>query len=1379
MNGDASHFPDTLRRKRLRWLLKAGGILFVLAALATTMTVWLFNAESGLRVVLGVATHLSGGMLRAEGVEGTLRGPFSVSRLTLDLPEAKIEFSGLACDWQPSDLFSRKLAITRLRIEEVDVFLQESETPSEPLSLPESLRLPLDVNLAAMEIGRFRLIGHDPEPANTNAAPLFVLTDARLSLIADATRFHLQKLAVSAPQGRVEAEGELGTLAPHTLRVSGQFGGIVAGEELSVQIEGEGGLAEPVLRLWAQGQGVQGKVTLVTAPFEAMPVKTLELELDGVNPAAFAPDLPQAELQLRANLATGGADNAPVLLHGPVRIANSRPATLDADGLPVSALSMKASINAGLDELRFDEFVLEGGGGKLLGWLRWRKASENGDAQADATLPGGLGRIEANFEVEGVDPSRVDSRLPSRRVDARLEMDATEMRQQGRLSLSTGGMQVEGEGEILASAANAPVFVLNLNLHDFNPAAFFPASPPASIKLNAALTGTLTEKPTVAVHYTFGESRFNGKPLAGKGFLTWDGSRVRNADLEFDIAGNRLKLAGGWGEIHDLLTFELDAPRLGDIGLGLGGKLRGDGTVTGALEAPAGALKISAEKLNLPDVLEIASVTGNARIDVGDSGTLSLNLKASGVTAGDVRLSTATLTAEGRRDRHQIQAGVDGKFDKTPLTLKTALEGGLQGVRWQGRLAALESTGHWALRLRAPATMVLGFDPEEFSLLEAEFDITPAPVPARSSRSSRNADAADAPLKPGYLHIIETRWKDDSAVLRGKLTGLPATQIPVLGQGGRRNPLVLGADWDLQLGNSVEGQARIFRETGDFTVRGELSTRLGLERFEAYLIARQRKLTFALATHGTEFGELGVSLEVGIERFGKGWRLAPHAPLSGAARLNMPSIAWLGRLSRENIEIGGLLEGDVTLSGTPDTPRFQGQVKGNGLQFSLVDQGLLLAGGELEARFVHHDGRQRLRITKLEFESPNRVTPDDRRLPVRELTATPGRLSVTGNIAIGARDQTQAAQRGRLEFTAERLPLLQRPDRWLIVSGEGQVGLQEMALDVQAQLRVDAGYFAIDDMLPPSLGDDVVVRSNSNSNSEEENVPSAEDGEGIAISGNIAIDLGRALYLSAFGVDTRLMGSLNTELRPHEPPRTLGAIRTIGGTWRGYGQHLKIESGSTITFLGDSTNPALNITAMRRGPEVEAGVMITGDVRRPIVKLVSEPAVPEHEKLSWLILGRAPDSGGSDMALLLPAAQALFGGGMSDDVGSKLGFDTFTIGPGELNSSSRTAASRVVGSGFRINAGPKTESEVVTVGRRINNDLSLSFEQSLGGAESLVKLTYRFSRELSFVARGGTENALDMYYTYIMRSKEWREREKARQEERKRAREIELEAASP
>lgn len=1352
MNGKAPHSLSATCRKRLRRLSAGCAVLLVLAAIALA---WLFMTEAGLRALAGSASRFSGGALRVEGVKGALRGAFSAKRLSLDLPAARLEFSGLSCNWLPSALFSRKLVLTRIKIEEARVFLRKSETTrSKPFGFPENLRLPFDVDLAALEIGRVNFVAHG---VKADAVPVFVLLESRLSLAADARRFHLRRLVARLPQGRAEIEGELGVSIPYALRASGQ----IEGEAFSAHFEAEGSLAEPLLRLRAQGWGAQAQARLVAAPFESLPLKTLEFDIDRINPALFAPGLPSADIRARAKLASNAMSGG-MVLSGSARLDNRHPATLDAGGLPVSALSVEASLNAALDELRLDQLLLESGGGRLLGWLRWNsrdKASAGEAAQAvsGAVLPARFGQIVANIEAQGVNPARIDSRLPSRRVEGRLEMEADAARQQGRFSLQTSGMGITGEGEVVASAVGKPVFAMKLDLNDFDPAAFLPGSPPGSVKLRIGASGTLTEKPLVAAHYVFGESRFNGRSIAGRGLLTWDGARIRDASLGLDFAGNRLKLVGAWGGLRDRLALELDAPRLMAAGFGLQGQLRASGVVTGGLDAPAGTLNASAEKLRFPELLEVAGFAAEVRIDAGESGALDASLKASGLEAKGTRFAAAQLVARGRRNRHQIQIKADGTLGKHPLALDANLEGGLREHRWQGRIAALESAGRWPLRLRAPAALEAGLEPKEFSLLNAEFDLNFKPEASSGNAGRRRSAAAarNADIKPGHLHLIETRWQDGFSILRGKLSGLPATRIPGLEQSGRRSPLMLGADWDLRFGESIEGQARLFRESGDFSVRGELSARMGLERFEAYLFARQQKLTLALAAHGREAGELGLRVEAGIERAGRGWRLAPHTSLSGAAHLDMPSLAWLGRLSRENIEADGAIAADMSLSGTLDAPDLQGQIKGKGLQFSIIDQGLMLAGGQLEADFVHRGGQQSLRLAKLEFESPNRVTPGDKRLPVAQLTAAPGRLRITGEIGPGI--QMRDALRGHFEFAAERLPLLQRSDRWLIVSGEGRAGLQGLALDVQARVRADAGYIVVDDMPPPSLGEDVIVRSRN----EEAGAASAA-GEGIAISGKLSVELGRALYLSAFGADTRLMGELGVELRPFEPPRTVGVIRAVGGTWRGYGQHLKIERGA-ITFQGEASNPAINITAMRRGLEVEAGVMITGDARHPQVKLVSEPAVPEHEKLSWLILGRAPDAGSGDMALLLPAAQALFGstgGGLTEDIGSRLGFDTFSIGQGELNSMRRDQTSKVVGGGSRISAGPATESDVVTLGKRLTSDLSLSFEQSLGGAESLAKLTYRISRELSLVARGGTDNALDIYYTYVLRNKEWRKRQR-------------------
>jgi translocation and assembly module TamB len=146
--------------------------------------------------------------------------------------------------------------------------------------------------------------------------------------------------------------------------------------------------------------------------------------------------------------------------------------------------------------------------------------------------------------------------------------------------------------------------------------------------------------------------------------------------------------------------------------------------------------------------------------------------------------------------------------------------------------------------------------------------------------------------------------------------------------------------------------------------------------------------------------------------------------------------------------------------------------------------------------------------------------------------------------------------------------------------------------------------------------------------------------------------------------------------------------------------------------------------------------------------------VPDPDKLSWIVLGRGPTAGGgADLSLLLPAAQALLGGpggGMTDQLSRSLGFDEFGIGQSAAGVG-RVRTSRVVGRGTTVTGEGDLSGQVLTLGKRLGDDLSVSFEQSLSGAESLVLLTYRLTRRVSVIARGGSDNAADIYYTISFR----------------------------
>ncbi|HPR05151.1 MAG TPA: hypothetical protein PLI17_00775, partial [Denitromonas sp.] len=125
-----------------------------------------------------------------------------------------------------------------------------------------------------------------------------------------------------------------------------------------------------------------------------------------------------------------------------------------------------------------------------------------------------------------------------------------------------------------------------------------------------------------------------------------------------------------------------------------------------------------------------------------------------------------------------------------------------------------------------------------------------------------------------------------------------------------------------------------------------------------------------------------------------------------------------------------------------------------------------------------------------------------------------------------------------------------------------------------------------------------------------------------------------------------------------------------------------------------------------------------------------------------------------DLALLLPAAQALLGGpggGVTQELASGLGLDEISLGQGELNSVSRGATSSVVGGGSRIDSGATTSGRVLTLGKRLSATTTISFEQSLSGVAQIVKLTHQLTRSLSVVGRAGTDNAVDLQWSMSFR----------------------------
>ena len=1324
---------------RRRFFRIAGGLLLLVLLLvvaAALFATWLVRTESGLRFAADAVGRLSGGQLVVENASGRLAGPLRIDALRVVTPDLRLRIGSLALQWNAAALFDRHLDIASLAIDEITLARRPAHAPAlapaPAQGPPATLELPFSLSLRALQVGRVAVLDWPAEGGE--AAPAGAVK-FELSPAGDAPRPHgrhhrVEALAATLPFGQASLSGEMdGGAAPFALSASGALQGERAGRAYTLNLRADGDLVTPHLLVEAEGAGLAGSADIVAAPFEPVSLRRLRAALGDIDPSAFQPAAPKAALRVEADLTS--APGEAWVLSGPVTIENRAPGPIDRNALPVERIA--AQLRWTPAETSADALLVElPGAGTAAGNVHW-------SPDADTAF----GRVTAMLQLAGIDPARLDARLPKGKVAGTVEAAGDASRQTARLDLRVGAARIRADGELTATADDgAQTLVATGQLAAFDPHALLARAPAASLNMSFELRGALGERRRFDARWQLQPSRLEGRPLSGSGHVVIDGERLADSDLDLTLAGNRVQVKGAWGGRGDELEIDVDAPALAALGDEFGGRARIEGTVSGTLERPGATFDLSATALRLPGGLRVAGLDAQGRFADGIDGPLELALDVTELGRGEDEnlIDRAKLGVSGKGTDHILDFTASGLEDDT---LRMSLEGGLvrkpeaagsagaageaggaarsdsappddprSRFAWQGHAVALEAGGRFKARLTSPAQIYIGA--ERIALGTAAFDAG----------------------ERGRIRLDETQWTPQFIAARGSLTGL-ALRLASRPDGRRegrvgreRGALVLGAEWNLQLGQSANGTARVFRESGDLTVSGELPARLGLEHLEARLTARDNRLALSWDARGSELGELVGSATALAERdLGAGWRLAPDAALLGAARLAMPSIAWLGRLMQENIVTGGSLAADFALAGTPSDPRASGSIGGRGLSVALVDQGLQLTGGELRAEF----DRDRLRLVRLEFVSPNRVRPADGRVPVARFTREPGHLTASGEIALDSGT-------GSFRYQADRLPLLQRPDRWLILSGGGTARSTWTSLDLEAAFRADAGYVELADSPPPSLSEDVVILGRE--------TPSGKGG--FKLAADVQVTLGDNLYLSALGVDTRLAGELRLRVRDGEPLAAVGTIATVGGTYQGYGQSLVIERGR-INFQGPLNNPGLNIVALRKGLAVEAGVAIVGSARRPQVRLVSEPNVPDPEKLSWLVLGRPPTAGGgADLGLLLPAAQALLGGpggGMTEQLSRSLGFDQFSIGQGELTSVTRGATSRVVGEGSVVTGEGTVSGQVLSLGKRLSSDLFLSFEQSLGGAESLVKLTYQLTRQVSVVARGGNDNSADVYYT--------------------------------
>lgn len=1273
------------------------GIVAVVAAIGAG--VLFLASEAGLRFVIAEVVAASRGRLTAEGIEGSLLGTIRVHRIAWSGPEATLVATEVAIEWSPLALWSSHVFIRGLGAQRIAIEMTPSTGPGTP---PESLALPLEVSIDGVAVG---------ELAWTIGTQHGHLSGLAFGYTGGAQRHAIRSLRFAHDLGTLTGDVTFAATVPFALAGDATFAG--DGALAGVAANAKFGGTLPAITVSADGSMRAARLALAgtVAPFDEHALGAARIALEDLDLATFAAGVPQTSFTAKVDL-TAPAD----ALSGTVTFENRVEGPIDESRLPVSAGNARFHRHGDtlvLDELRLE--LARGGVATGRGTVVIAGAGAGGTALELALARIDLARVHSALvptqlggrlalQVDG-DVQRAEGRL----ADGDLAVDFAARIANGRLDLdrfraSAGRGTLNGSGRLEFAGNRA--FAFAGAAAAFDPSRFG-AYPKGTLGGRLEVRGVLAPAWQVDGSITLADgSSLLGVPVRGHARGTVTSTRIAGIDADLTAGRNRIELRGDAGAPADRLAWQIDANELAELAPmlptgtpPLAGAVTARGMLAGLPGLPGGAVDATATGLKVGELsigrLVVKASAAAPSEGIAPSGrALGLAVDATRMVHGAGSAHDLRVAGTGTLAAHRLTAEVTGG----DVDAKLELAGGIDpagapdtgtGAIWRGMLRSFENRGTWPLTLAAPATLEV-------------------------ARGHVALGAARVEGREGRLDLTDFRWDQGRVASHGSFTAVPVAGLAAtLGmQFPLHSTLRLGGQWSLEASPKLNGTLRILRERGDlYAVEHDAAARedvaLGLSEFVIDGRFTDDALAATARWRATRAGDGDITATVGANAAGP---FSRDAPAAVTVRARMPSLApiqpWLGT----SAVLAGNLRVDLAGRGTLANLPLAGTIDGDALRLDVPNWGVHLTGGRLAGRVT--DGL--LTLDELSLQGGD------------------GRFVAAGVIGRVLRPDGAEESATRLTWTAQRFRLFNRPDLKLVLDGSGTVAVADGKVRLAGSVTVESGHIEYASTPDGRLADDVIVKG------WPERPPSVrEAGFGdTPLALDLEIDLGKALTFNGEGLETELAGRVKLSTNPRGALHAKGTIRAVRGTYFAYGQKLVIDRGRLI-FDGPLDNPALDIVAVRRTQQVDAGVQLQGTVRAPQLTLTSNPPLPDGEKLSYLLTGQGLDRASrADAAALQAASAALFGRAqrpVTTTVARSLGLDDITFGSG---------------SGSTADGSP---TQVVSFGKRLTDRLSLVYEQGLTVATNGLRIEYALSRTMTLRAEAGTVSGVGIYYRRTMR----------------------------
>ena len=1262
--------PPPSRPKRLRLgrlLLWLLSLPLFLILLALAVLGVAIATETGLNGILALAQRLLPGQLSYARVEGQLLGPLRIEQFRYEDGPLRVTLAHGEFDWQPRALLDRNLNITRLQVEGLDVQLPPGGESS-PASEPFTLP---DIQLPLpIQLGDVQ--GRNLRIQPTGSDPI-VIDAINLRARADADGLRIETFEARSPLGDAQLNGQLNPVGNYPLQL--QLTWRLPTPDYG-DFHGQGEIRGALRERLELTQSIKGAA---------------ELELTGDVRDLFAEPAWSAQAKLKA------ADLKPFVAE---LAGNPLTVQVDAQGV-MARFTGKGSIDATLPELgptnlRFvaagDEqglkldslqlttpqrpLALDAKGELQFQELRFKVAGQWRSLVWPLTGPPQVESAQGEFTAEGV-PTDYRFQLAADVQGSDVPKGRWTLNGQGSDRAVRGvqfkGQTLEGVLQGKADVAWLPAvsWQATLSGEGLNPGAQWKELP-GKLNLRLKSDGGL-ENGQLRANLLLEEltGTLSGQALRGNADVAVQNQDLTIRTLRLNAGVNRVEATGALAQRWDL-RWTVDAPQLQTLVPGLSGTINSTGALSGSRDRPQVAANFTVRNLRQGET-QIQQLTGEARVDVGGTARSQLKMTGQGLTLGGQRWRSVNLDGSGTPAAHDLKAELTGEPGRFTLALAGQLR--LPELNWQGRITQLTAretpAGAWALA---------------------------QPVALQASAQQARLENACLASAPARL-CVQGQWNAAQGVNgRLQLTNLTPERF--------QSFLPKGVD----LATSVNAEATASGKPGG-AMQAQL--KLNLAPGTLRMMTEGQTLRFTLKSGSLQVNTDGRTAtgqaQLDLAQTGNMQATVRVQDPLGAARLDGKINAAITDLSIVSLfapqaqNVSGQLRADVNVSGDLAKLALRGAIRLENAGAAIPQAGIRLQEVQITAS---SSGQGPLQISG-------------------SLRSKPGQMQVTGEI-------DPLKPRVNLQIKGQDFQAMDTADLRIQISPDLNINFDQQQLRVDGQVTIPRAFLRPGGNRPGAIrpSSDVVIVNNAQGEAPQPR-PS-----GVAIFARVRVILGDDVRLETPAFQGRLKGSLLVEESPQLAPRGSGTVEVVAGNYKIFGQEVEIQRGQVLFSNSPLDNPGLDLRVARPltggnfGRDDMVGAQVRGTLRQPQLTLLSQPKMPDSDILSYLVLGRAAQGGGSEAALLFKAANALgFGGSaLTEGLGSSLGLDTLQFSPDANGNGSALSLGKNLSPNLYIGYGLGLLDNANTFTMRYRLTRRLTFESNASATGTGADLTYSFER---------------------------------------------------